>query len=346
MRIVVSTLQPTRVSTLAWSDDLKRTEAYIPGWVVRGAFAGAWLARNTPLVGGRRDLKDQALRERFIAAFEGGLSFGPLFRGGPPVSLSVYGHKYRPRPECVDRVDAALQPNLQAPDCTNKRCRQPRASQRGLDEGERPNRRTRTSVDIGDDGVARKGLLFRQTSLEADQRLAGEVTGTAEALAELSGLTIHIGGRRGTQGLAHVAFEPSTQPQAELTPDNTLILRLVSPGIFVDDSGRPIDRPNVRRLSAALGTEVAIVKAWTRWERVGGWHLASGLPKHTEVAVSAGSTYAIRAREGSETIDGEVAGLLLASGIGLRTFEGFGHLRQAPPATEGGMHEHLDVPHL
>lgn len=63
-----------------------------------------------------------------------------------------------------------------------------------------------------------------------------------------------------------------------------------------------------------------------RWHTVGGWHLASGLPKSAEVAVAAGSTYLI---EPPAPVPDDALAELGRRGLGLRRHEGFGDL--APP---------------
>ena len=75
--------------------------------------------------------------------------------------------------------------------------------------------------------------------------------------------------------------------------DGDLVIRLRSPGIFTDDYGRPAREPSPHNLERALGVPARVVRSWTRWEQSGGWHAASGLPKHQELIVSAGSTFRI-----------------------------------------------------
>ena len=66
--------------------------------------------------------------------------------------------------------------------------------------------------------------------------------------------------------------------------------------------------------------------------------MASGLPKHTELAVCAGSTFAI-SPGGHGSFDRDKVISLLGRGLGLRRHEGFGHLRQSPFAVKTQLSE-------
>lgn len=139
----------------------------------------------------------------------------------------------------------------------------------------------------------------------------------------------HIGGRRTTHGLAQVSIRDSgPPPAAQRRPDGMLVVRLRSPGIFVDAHGRPATHPSADDLEDALGVPATVAKSWTRWEQAGGWHAASGLPKPQELAVCAGSTFLIHPER---TVDDSALTRLGARGLGLRRHEGFGDL--APPPT-------------
>lgn len=109
MAILTLTLrQPAQLSTSLRSDGVIDTVDHIPGWVVRGALANAWIrAHGQPESG--------EARECFVELFEGGVRFGPLFQGEPPSPLSVFEHKYEPQPGCEKApVDAAEQLILSA----------------------------------------------------------------------------------------------------------------------------------------------------------------------------------------------------------------------------------------
>ncbi|MGH3252490.1 MAG: hypothetical protein ACRDOI_40620, partial [Trebonia sp.] len=123
---------------------------------------------------------------------------------------------------------------------------------------------------------------------------------------------------------------------AQRRPDGDLVIRLRSPGIFTDDYGRPARAPSPAELGAVLGAPARVVKSWTRWEQAGGWHAASGLPKHQELTVSAGSTFIIHPER---MVDDTALRTLASRGLGLRRHEGFGDLGP-PPVLRPGKAEH------
>lgn len=335
MKVTATLVQPGQFSTLASSDQLARTERLIPGWVVRGAFAAAWLSRYAVREpSGRFTFARPSERDEFAAAFEGDVHFGPLFAGEPPLPLSVAGHMYEAG-DPSHRIDLAHETTPHLPEtCPQSGCGQRMEGKRGLlaTTNDKPPVRTRTSVAIGPDSTAVKGLLFSRESVELRTALSGHVRGPdawIDRLAELPSL--RLGGRRTTQGhasivvdkVAHASVEP------EFTADGHLVLRLISPAILVDGHGRSVAQPTDASMSELLETDVSVTRAWTRWERIGGWHMASGLPKHTELAICSGSTFLVRASEGHR-IPIAAATALLTRGLGLRRHEGFGHLRLTP----------------
>jgi hypothetical protein len=198
--------------------------------------------------------------------------------------------------------------------------------------GDRPPVRRRTSVSIGESGVARRGVLFTRETLEAGQEFRGTLVTTDPALlSALAGLgPIRVGGRRTTYGLAEVSIrdEPGGPSRAlvQHLDDTTLVVRLRSPGIFTDPHGRPGRDPDPAELTEAFGVPARVVRRWTRWQQAGGWHVASGLPKPAELAVVAGSSYVISAER---AVADAALDELARRGLGLRRHEGFGDL--APP---------------
>ena len=310
--------QPTTVGVAARSDFLRATHRHIPGSVVRGAFAGAWLARHgsVPAEGRRRD--------EFVALFEGGVRFGPLTAGVGYRPLSVVAHKYGPNDGCtITEVDLALDPNHdgRCPDCGARLEPKP-----GLVDTVAVSRRI--SVAIGRDGVARPGELFARDTLQRGQTFLGElIADTSDLLDALTDLgPLRLGGRRTTHGGARprIASRPAgSEESVEVRADGCLVLRLAGPAVLVDDEGRPRDRPSDGELERLLGVPASVEQCWSRWERVGGWHAASGLPKPDEAAVAAGTTFVVRT---GAAVGEDVLARLRQRGLGLRRHEGFGHL--------------------
>jgi CRISPR-associated protein Csx10 len=318
--LTLTLTQPAQLGDRARKDYVLSTLEHIPGSVVRGAFAAAWLARNGPSQPGTLQ------RKEFLGLFEGGARFGSLLRDGTEfMSLAVVGHKYDPKDTCATiDYDRAVggEPPQYCPDCGS-----PLEQRRGLD-GDRPAPQRRTSVAISESGVAEPGQLFTRETLRAGQSFRGTLVASRDLLEILVSLgPVRIGGRRTTHGLAQAAIrDDGTPPTAQRRSDGDLVVRLRSPGIFTDDYGRPAREPSASELRDMLGVPAGVVKSWIRWEQAGGWHAASGLPKQQELAVSAGSTFLIHPER---PVDDSALANLAARGLGLRRHEGFGDL--APP---------------
>lgn len=294
------------------------THTHIPGSVVRGAFAAAWIARHGIPTSSSR-------RAEFVELFEGPTVFGPLYSDHPPTSLSIWVHKYPPRQECRTHAWDAANSGTEVP----THCKQCKSPLRQAKPSDRPPTASpsaivsRTHVAIAEDGVAEDGRLFRreQHSPTVSPHYQGHVHGsstTIDALADFS--SVRVGGRLTTHGGMSVAF--ADRPYRPPTPINTtdIVLRLISPAIFVDDRGAAAPHPHPVDLQRVLGSPARVVRSWMRWGETGGWHAASGLPKHTERTVEPGSTYLVR----SQTSIDHDSLHRLGEGLGLRRHEGFG----------------------
>ena len=343
--LTLTLAQPAQLGDRARKDFVLSTMEYVPGSVVRGAFAAAWLARHGVTRPGTPE------RKQFLDLFEGGVRFGALFRPGTEfMSLAVVGHKYGPTDACeIVDYDRAMSDDDPPPYCPQ--CNSPiELLRRGL-HGERPAPDRRTSVAIDSAGVARDGQLFTRELLQAGQRFAGTLTATEDQQAILRELgPLRIGGRRTTHGLAEVAIsDDGIPPTAESRPDGKLVIRLRTPAVFVDDYGRPAREPSPSALHEALGIPARVVNRWTRWDQTGGWHAASGLPKPQELTVAAGSTYLIQIQlqDHPERSRGDTSlAKLGARGLGLRRHEGFGDLALPPILRPGKAERDAQTAHL
>ena len=328
--LTVTLRQPAQLSTSLRSDGLIDTVSHVPGSVVRGALAAAWIrTHGAP--------ERAPARDTFLRLFEGEVRFGPLYAGAPPSPLSVHRHKYASEPACTTAyLDAAASGTFEKPaacaDCGQEWV--------PLRPGHSPEaRHVRTSVAIDSTKhTAKPGQLFSRRRLRStlpirddSGRLAGhavatftgEVTGDDALVDSLATLQrVRIGGRKTSHGAVTIAFSDTGATQLWVRDDGVLVFALSSPAIYVDAEGRPTNAPTDGELSRVLGCDATVVKAWTRWDTVGGWHGASGLPKPTETVVTAGSTYAVRLADPPRA---DLAALV-AQGVGLRRHEGFGHI--------------------
>jgi CRISPR-associated protein Csx10 len=320
LEIDVRLRQPLSIGTSA-ANMRRATQRFVPGSAVRGAYAARWLAEYG-------DYQASAeLRRRFIEIFERvGVRFGPLFAdGGRPGSLATLRHKYAVGAECAQAswnaaADTSAAVLSRCPDCG-----QPLEPSRGDIDGVTTTERIRVALD--DNETARPGMLFSRESLITGTTLTGHITSDDEWLASVDRL--RLGGKRSTSGTVVVTSRTVPHPPLPSLHDDghVVVVCLAGPGIFVDEMGRPLDRPANGELSRLLGVSAAVERAWVRRVRVGGWHLASGLPKPMELAAQPGSTYRIST---AEPIPAEGLRRLAVAGLGLRRNEGFGWVGPIP----------------
>ena len=257
--------------------------------------------------------------------FEGDGSFGPLHNeASTPVPMSMALHKYEPEePKCPLWLDRAHGKNeAECPTCS-----QALEESKGAPVGS-VRRRHRTRVELDERGVAREGNLFTQNSVADGNRFSGWLHGAAVDALEIDGAPIEdliLGGRGKIQGAARIEVDREAVPPRPEVIEDGLVLRLLGPGAFVDDFGFPSAFPDTEELARVLGVAVELdqERSWTRWGEIGGWHIASGLPKPVERVVEPGSTFVVRCEENP---DAEALRTLMARGIGLRRREGFGAL--------------------
>jgi CRISPR-associated protein Csx10 len=315
MRIAITLDGEATLGGVANSRSSVPTLQYIPGSVVRGAYSAAWIREHG------------APNDQFDRLFEGPIRFGPLFAGAPPLPLSILTHKRRHDPHRCQRAwwDLALETPAQLNVCPD--CAGPLEMSKGkIVAG--PTRRSVTHVALGPGETALDGKLYTREVIAGDTEFTGELDGPADLIAELAEYSrLRIGGRLTTNGAASaVLTDAEPTGVAQRLDDGRLLLRLASPAVFVDERGRPRREPTPGELGDLLGYGAAVERSWTRWTTVGGWHIASGLPKPVDRAVEAGSTFVVKAVEG---VDDDALRALAQRGLGLRRHEGFGAL--APP---------------
>jgi CRISPR-associated protein Csx10 len=320
-KVTVTLQQPVHAGRGPLPDYRNPTHDHIPGSVLRGGCAAAWIRTlGTPSPG-------QPHRQAFIDAFESDGVFGPLHRaGGLPVPVSVLVHKYRAESGC-QRLwwDRSLGDD--ASECPD--CGQGLQAAKGESHGRfQPLQRTRAALST--DGVAEDQKLYRKDSLPRHEVLTGWVSAGAVGAFEIAGEPVRrlwLGGGRTTGGLAHVTVDLHAEPEPLEVDGTAVVLRLASSAIFVDDAGLPTELPSLVELRRALGVdEVMVTSSWTRWGEAAGWHAAAGLAKPTERVVTAGSTYRVHCDRAPSP---EALRALRVRGLGLRRREGFGAL--CPP---------------
>ncbi|MBE9375295.1 hypothetical protein IQ251_12655 [Saccharopolyspora sp. HNM0983] len=325
-RLVVTLDEPVAAGRNLRSDFRRDIHDHVPGSVLRGALAAAWI----------QWLGVDITRTReFGEIFDGQGSFGPLHSvASYPVPLSVFVHKYGHTDKCRKLWwDAALDETAAGDMC--EKCKYPLVASKGQPAGP-VAMHSRTMSALRTDGVAKDGNLFSETALTGGMRLSGWLHGDALRALESADVpldTLYLGSRRSLRGSATVEVDRTAVPDPVEAVGNDVILRLAAPGIFVDEFGMPRATPDLDELSEVLGVQVIDVRPWIRWTEAGGWHAASGLPKPTERAVAPGSTFRVQCAEPPAEA---ARRSLTARGVGLRRREGFGALHvpsvPLPPA--------------
>lgn len=318
IRVEVWAEQPLHLGSRLDAGWLTDTHRFVPGSVLRGALAALWLAEHRP------PKPDTTADPEFQRIFEGAVRFGPLYPDDDALRpLSVFGCKYANDDGCRGFAhDAAFDGPAPAA-CPS--CGSPVEASKGHIDGVRVVQHTR--VELDERGRAANGQLYTRRALPAATRLTGFIDDPASELAWLTetARAIRLGGRRSTSGLATLTASAEASPTSftGLWPDQRrLVVRLVSPGIFVDRLGRPSWLPDATELSETLGVPVSVKAAFTRPTVVSGWHAVSNLPKPGDFGVAAGSVFVLRFEAGLP----EHASLqrLWHAGLGLRRAEGNG----------------------
>lgn len=344
LEIQVTAHQPLALGVRPVGNAPVPTQLHVPGSVLRGALATAWIRDHGLPVKVSSDL----LRD-FIDLFESDTVYGPLFAAGSGiVPLSVRHCKYGSCPGV--HPDDAFPAEEATDHCPS--CGGPLTAGRG---------------EVEFFGTSTQNVIVQSVHLEIDDRTGTNADGalyTRRALShrEASGQErqfhgrivpspnlspraaawlalqrpLRLGGRRGTSGGVTCTTRAAT-PSLPATADR-IALRLQSPALLTDSSGIPLDLSDLpalaealnEELSAPLGTRITgVARLWARRERAGGWHAASRLPKPVELAVSAGSVILLDL-EHPPTPEALLA--VCERGIGLRRGEGFGAIETATEA--------------
>lgn len=328
IRVNVIARQPLHLGVRPDAGWLTDTHRFVPGSVLRGALAAAWLAEN------RGPRPDTTADAEFQRLFEGSVRFGPLYPSDDALRpLSVFGCKYPTGEDCAALAhDVAFD----GPAPARCRCDSPTVASKGAVHGAAIVGQTRVQLDELE--RAMDGQLFTRRGLSRGATLTGLIDGDLDGdLGWLAGdRPVRLGGRRSTAGLATLRCMPEPAPPSfsGYRPDRgELVVRLLAPGIFVDALGRPSWLPDTGELAGLLGVEVTIAAAFARPTIVAGWHVASNLPKPRDFAVAAGSVFVLRFGEALPDEDG--LNRLWRRGLGLRRAEGNGWVslqRWSPPA--------------
>lgn len=293
---------------------LTRTHPYLPGSVLRGALAAAWLASG------------RGTDERFRRLWDGGVRFGPCFPSGAYVEpQSAVRCKYHEvgsdHPEYIDEAFATRPAG----------CSGGWERLKGATASAVPVKTRASSAQVPGTIVVERSKLFAYETLPRGTTLRGSIV-VPDGIDwnDLAGLDrIFVGARTHSLGRTRIAIKPGTQPTI---PGRDALLTTLTPTILVDAAGRPTsDLAGVLRRDFQLAVDPQ--RSWAErlmTEDVGGWHQASGLPKPADIALAPGATFGL--------VGPDQAALrrLLDEGLGLRRGEGHGWvcIASAPPWQE------------
>lgn len=317
LEVTLTTRQRVSLGTGGQRAYLTRTYPFIPGSVFRGALAAAWLVAQG------RDPDAE-----FRRLFDGDLRFSPLHPEGSSVGgLSIVRCKYHAASAGHPRlVDRAFGPEPTA--CPGAW----EALKGDLMHDLAISHRASTALAPGTITAAQSQLFTREV-LERGTQLRGWVVvpdaAAIEALTRIT--TVFVGGKRGTLGRSDIRWR--RLPSAPEVPDDLtrVVLRSISPTILVDAAGRPsLDFGQALRDAGLAGRPENLWADRILTESTGGWHMASGLPKPSETALSAGATAVL------ERPHREALLQLIDRGLGLRRGEGFGWLQVASDLSRPG----------
>ena len=236
LSVSVTTRQRVALGTGSEVGFFTGSHSFVPGSVLRGALAAAWIAEHGPPGQG------SSAEAEFRVLFDGDIRYGPLLVPGSVVQpVSARRCKYpRDRTCQAQAIDAAFETGVACPACGGPT--EPGKGEVILPAAMSLDRITRTSIDPAT-GKAKDGELYAHSALPAGTRLEGVIHGHDKWLEEPRQL--RLGGRRTVGGAVDFSTEPATPaPQAAAwAGTGPLVIRLTSPAVFVDAAGRPGSPP-------------------------------------------------------------------------------------------------------
>jgi len=347
--VSVETEQVVHISEAPEASHHRSGLAYIPGTALRGAFAKRWILENGP------PDRSNPKRDEFVALFHRDVRWPVLAPPGATAEpLSAMVHKYGRPADCknhrLDRAEA-LASGSESDTRKCRSCGSRLESAKGTWVGTSQaaltfSDRTRVGLEsVGGAGgrrhraadgelFSRRGIAGRSPLKGGGNTLTGQIGQVEPWLTALAdngdGIEIRLGGQRSVDGLcrAHLTAGGGSPNPPVPRADHKVILRALSPAMFVDDAGRPSLVPRLGELAAVLGSACRVVGRWVRPTTIGGWDVVSGVPKPEEIGVIAGSTWVVELEEPA-TVEKLSE---LGSGIGLRQAEGYGQVAVNPAA--------------
>lgn len=336
-RYILTAITPVSAGDSDQRANVRHAHEVIPGATIRGALGAQWWRG--------KDDNDPQLKQQFEELFEQQLLVGQAVPDGYELlSASAKVCKYRPSAGCAGYVYDEAVPETPDTGDTCPHCGGPLAGARGW----RPSPgRAATSVES-----RTRGALTRRETAEEGKLFTRQAIGAARNATVFTGYLIvpnqdepqlatqlRVGGGKSIDfGNCTMQREATVWPQLPDAPEH--VLRLVSPTITVDEYGGPdvnltALEAELRRVSGDSQLRASAQPGWLRAVSVSGWHARSRLPKVLDWAFEPGGVV----RVAGLTADGWQR---LASGVGVRTLEGYGQLEllwSHPNVAEGAAGE-------
>ncbi|RLP10057.1 hypothetical protein [Propionibacterium australiense] len=309
--VKITSQQRTSFGTGGERAYLTHTHPFLPGSVLRGALAAAWLRNGEPI------------DEGFSAIFERG-RFSPAFPSWAQVqSQSVSRCKYHKKDSGhAEYIDHAFKTDCSIAD-SKLRCEASREYLKGACTHSGIFSRITTAL-APRTNTAAESQLFAREMIEKGTVFTGHIVlpdGTdTEKLEQLR--LAYFGGRGTVMGRCTVDIRHDPDGPPGLTGDEQgrVVVRTISPTILVDDAGFP-STDLASALECVAGVRPDEGRLWASRAESGlasGWHAASGLPKPAEIALVSGAVAVLTGFDPGKLRE------LLDKGLGLRRNEGYG----------------------
>lgn len=305
--VTLTAQQPVSLGRSGPRGYLTPTHPYIPGSVVRGALASAWIAAH----GTPDDL--------FEDTFDRRIRFGPAFPDGltlVPQSVHLCKYHQSGAPHAASYDEALLNPGEVLPEPCG-------AWDRSKGEPSWPHASlvSASALTPGTLSVS-DGQLYSRETLPAGTIFRGHLVATHTPDSRLLDMMgAFVGGKSSVLGHVTISITEAAPPTPPTTHDWYLVS--TAPTILIDEAGRPTSDCTFALGLAGITSPVHRIGSRIQTEGTGGWHAASGLPKPADVAIAPGMVLKLD--------DAEAAARLLDHGLGLRRPEGYGWLTIASP---------------
>lgn len=196
----------------------------------------------------------------------------------------------------------------------------------------------------GLDPATEGGAVFTYQSIEAGQRLDGEILGSENDLKDIqsflnSGDIVRFGRSRSAQygGAAQWTWRTPVplMPEVDNNLDQRIAVVLTAPLIGRNEHGHSVPEFPVSDFATNLGLsrdKIEIEKSFLRLERVSGYLSHQRLARQQETALAAGTTFLVKVRE--QPASGKFNDAQKAS-YGVRIEDGFGRIAIRTPLEAG-----------